>query len=143
MSGAQLEMRDEEVEALKTLVEVAVKLKESGVLDMLRVVAEKGMELLPMIQNDVSVHRAAALADAALRAIEALKPEEVLQAKLNTQAVAECTFRALASVDAGSVKPVGMGGLLGALRDKDVQTGLGLLLAIAKALGACIRSKSG
>ena len=143
MAAQQFEMGDEEIEALKTLVEVAVKLKESGMLDMLRVIAEKGMELLPMIQNDIPVQRAAALADAALRAIERLSPEETLRVKLNTQTVAECTFKALASVEASRVKPVGMGGMLSALRDKDVQTGLGLLLAIAKALGACIRSKQG
>ena len=143
MSTSRFEMGDEEVEALKTLADIAVRLKESGLLDMLRIVAEKGAELLPMIQNDVSVHRAAALADAAVRAVERLAPDEVVKAKLNTQTVAECTLRALASVDAGSVKPVGMGGLLSALRDRDVQMGLGLLLALAKALGACIRRKQG
>ena len=141
MNASRLEVGDEEVEALKTLADIAVKLKESGLLDMLRIIAEKGAELLPMIQNDISLHRTAALADAAVRAVESLAPDEVVRAKLNTQTITECTLKALASIDARSVKPVGMGGLLSALRDKDIQMGLGLLLAIAKALGACVRSR--
>ena len=139
MSGRELVLGEEEVRALKTLVEVAVKLKESGILDMLRVIAEKGWELFSYFSNDLAVNRAIAIGDAAAKAIERLNPETVIALRRSVEAVTGCSLKALASVDPGTVRPVSALGLLRALGDRDVQVGLGLLVAVAKALGSCIR----
>ncbi|ALL01907.1 hypothetical protein Pyrde_1864 [Pyrodictium delaneyi] len=143
-SVSQAETREETIQfdeegmkALETLVEVAVYLKESGILDLLRVVAERSGELLTIIANDPALHRVSALADGATRGITRLKPEEVISVKQNIEKLTECTLRSMAAVNPADVKPVGLFGMLGALRDRDVQRGLGLLLAIAKNLGAC------
>ncbi len=123
----------QEVEALQTLIETAIKLKESGILDMLYTIAEKSEELLMLLGNDVAVQRG----------IEALNPEEVRDAKPVIETLTSCSVKALASTRLEDAKPKGLLGLLGALRDKDVQTGLALMLLIAKSLGSCISRRTG
>ena len=137
MREKPLNFDEESMKALEALMEIAVYLKESGILDLLRVVAERSNELLALIGNDPAIHRATALAHGATRGITRLKPEEVVAAKQNIEKLTECTLRSMASVDPAEAKPVGLFGMLGMLRDRDVQRGLGLLLAIAKNLGAC------
>ena len=62
--------------------------------------------------------------------------------KMNLEELTYCTLNALAAAKSSEAKRVGLFGMLSALRDLDVQLGLGLLLAIAKNLGACIRSQA-
>ncbi len=133
----------QEVEALQTLIETAIKLKESGILDMLYTIAEKSEELLMLLGNDVAVQRGLGLANAVQRGIEALEPEEVRDAKPVIEALTSCSVKALASTRLEDVKPKGLLGILGALRDKDVQTGLALMLLIAKSMGSCISRRTG
>lgn len=139
--GEPLNFDEESMKALEALMEVAVYLKESGILDLLRIVAERSSELLALIGNDPAVHRASALAGGATRGITRLKPEEIVAAKQSIEKLTECTLRSIAAVDPAEAEPVGLFGMLGALRDRDVQRGLGLLLAIAKNLGACTAAK--
>lgn len=133
----KLNLDEESMKALEELVEVAVYLKRSGILDMLRIIAEKGMDLLAMISNDPAIYRAMTVVDAASRGMLRLHPEEVISAKMNLEKISECTLRSLASADPAKAKPVGLFGLLGALSDKNVQKGLGLLIEVARNLGAC------
>ena len=133
---------EESLKVLEALVETAVKLKESGLLDALRVIAERSTEIFAYVANEVPLHRFAALGDAATAAIGKLKPEEVQGLKLTVEQASECLFKSLASTKVENVQPVSTFGLLRVLGDKDVQIGLGFLIAIAKNLGACIRSKA-
>ncbi len=143
MAAQEKVLLDEEsLKALEALVETAVKLKESGILDALRVIAERSAEIFAYVANEVPLHRFAALGDAATAAIGKLKPEEVLDLRLTVEQASECLFKSLASTKVENVQPVSTFGLLRVLGDKDVQIGLGFLIAIAKNLGACIRSKA-
>ena len=141
MAEEKLRLDEESLKALETLVEIAVKLKETGMLDMLRVLAEKSGEIFAYIGNDVALHRLAAVGEAALHAAEKLSPDDVISMRLNVEQTSECLFRALASMRLEQVKPVSTLGALSVLRDRDVQVGLGFLVALAKQLGSCLRSK--
>ena len=137
-------LRDEEaIKALETLVETAVMLKETGMLDMLRVIAEKSGELLALIGNDVGIARALGLLHAAQSGLEnRVTGDDVRDAKKLIETMTGCTVKAMAATDPAKAKPRGLFGMLGALRDKDVQMGLAVLLDLAKNLGACIRSEA-
>ncbi|MEB3844822.1 MAG: DUF1641 domain-containing protein [Desulfurococcales archaeon] len=142
MSEQEKILLDEEsLKALEALIETAVKMKESGLLDALRVIAEKSSEIFAYVANEVPLHRFAALGDAATTAIGRLKPEEVISLKFTMEQASECLFKSLASTKVENIQPVSTFGLLRVLGDKDVQVGLGFLIAIAKNLGACIRQK--
>ncbi len=134
---------EEAVKALETLIETAVMLKESGMLDMLRVIAEKSGELLALIGNDVGLARALGLAHAAHSALEnRVTGADVAGAKNLIETMTGCTIKAMAKTDPAKAKPRGLFGMLGALRDRDVQMGLAVLLDLAKNLGACIRTEA-
>ena len=141
--AADLRLEPEDVKALEELVEIAVSLKKSGMLDMLRVIAEKSSEILTLVGNDVATQRAMSLAYGVQKAFEEVNMDEVREAKTIIEALTACSLKAMASTSLDEAKPKGLFGMLSALRDRDVQTGLALLLAIAKRLGACIREKQG
>jgi uncharacterized protein YjgD (DUF1641 family) len=64
-----------------------------------------------------------------------------IRLKLSVQNLSECAFKAIASENAEKAQPVGLMGLVKALRDPDVMTGLGVLIAMAKVLGGCVKEK--
>lgn len=133
-----VEMDGRDVEALRELVEIAVLLKETGILDLLRVVAEKGHELLALVGNDVGIARMAGLAYAVQAGLEKPSAEDIRDARRLVEKLVSCSISASARVSREEVKPVGLLGLLGALRDRKVQVALGLLLSLARSLGGCI-----
>ena len=135
-------VNEEGVKALETLIEVAVKLKESGLLDTLNFIAEKSGELLTIISNDVPLQRAAALGDAGLRALGRLEPQEVINVKFNMEELTTCAFKALSEFKVEELKPVGLAGMLKAVNDKDMQLGLAMMMALGKAMGKCLREKA-
>lgn len=140
----EVSLDEEAVKALETLIETAVKLKESGMLDMLRFIADKSGELLMLLGNDVGIQRALGLAHAAHSALEnRVSAQDVAGAKPLIETMTGCTIKAMAATDPAKAQPRGLFGMLGALRDKDVQMGLAVLLDLAKNLGACIRSETG
>lgn len=110
---AARERGEAEARALEHLVEVAVRLEESGVLDLLealadRRVVESASRLLLTTGTLRALDNLEALADALGRVAEALgEPPE----------------------------PLGVKGLLDALRDPRVQRGLGVLVNVLRALG--------
>ena len=133
---------EEALKALETLVEIAVKLKESGLLDTLNFIAEKSDELLAIMANDVPLQRAAALGDAGLRALGKLETEELISVKLNMEELTTCAFKSLSDLKFEELKPVGLGGMLKVMNDKDLQMGLAMMIALGKAMGKCLRSKA-
>ncbi len=137
----EMEINEEGIKALETLVKVAVKLKESGMLDMLYFLAEKSGEILSIISNDVGLARAGALGHAGIAALEKLEPDEVLSIKSNLEELTTCAFKSLAEMKIEELKPVGLMGLLKAPKDEDMQYGLAMLMALGKAMGRCLKSK--
>ncbi|RUM48106.1 MAG: hypothetical protein DSY37_00550 [Hyperthermus sp.] len=143
MAEEKLRLDEESLRALETLVEVAVRLKEAGILDMLRVIAEKGEELMALLGNDVGIMRMLGLAHAAHSALEhGVTADDVAGAKRVIELLTSCGLKAMASTEPSRVKPRGLFGMMGALRDRDVQVGLSLLLDIAKNLGVCVRQRT-
>jgi len=138
----RVDMDEEAAKALETLVETAVALKRSGMLDMLRVIAEKSSEILAMVGNDPSIQRALGIVHAAQSGISKVSPDEVREAKNVVELVTACGLKAMAATKPEEAKPKGLFGMMGAMRDKDVQMGLALMLLVAKNLGACIRQQA-
>ncbi|KSW12104.1 hypothetical protein CF15_04860 [Pyrodictium occultum] len=133
-----LKFDEESMKALEDIIEALVYLKKSGMLDMLKFIAEKSNELFTILSRDPTLYRLLALTHGATRGINSLEPEEVVSAKLNVEGITSCTMKSMASLKPSEVKPLGLLGLMGALRDPEVQHGIGLLIAMAKHLGACL-----
>ncbi len=127
-----------EVQALKDLMEVAYALKKSGILGMLKEFLADSEATLSTFQNDPSLTRLGVLIGAILEAARRLDGAQVAQLKMNTEDTSFCLFNSLANTKPAEAEAKGLFGLMGALRDPDVQKGLGYLIAIAKNLGACI-----
>ena len=136
----RIEAGELEVQALKDLLEVAVKLKETGILGMLKEFLSDNEEHLSGLQADTSLIRLGFLIGALMEASRRLPSEKTPSLKMNFEDTAYCLFNSIADTKPDQTKRVGLTGLMGALRDPDVQAGLGFLIGIAKNLGACIRS---
>ncbi|MCE4625916.1 MAG: DUF1641 domain-containing protein [Desulfurococcales archaeon] len=135
---------DFELEALKELLEVAVELKKSGILGMLKSFLSEGEEALAGLQRDPSLLRLGVLLGALFEAARRLEAEKTVQLKMNVEDASYCLFNTLAEVSPAKAEPKGgIFGLMGVLRDPDVQKGLGYLIAMAKSLGACMRRMEG
>jgi len=128
-----------EAQALKELVEVAVKLKESGLLGMLKDVVSDSEGAFAAILSDPSTFRLAALIGAVLEAGRRLDGSRVPGLKNCVENAVYCLLEGMANTDPAKAEPKGLMALMGALRDPDVQKGLGFLIALAKNLGACLR----
>ncbi len=135
--------RPRDVEALEELVEIAVLLKDTGLLDFLRIVAEKAHEILQLVSNDKGVARAAGLLYAVQAGLERPGPDEFREARLLLEEATACTLEAAAKTRREDLKPIGTLGLLSALRDRRVQVGLSLLLSLARGLGECLEKRRG
>jgi len=127
-----------EAAALKELVDVAVELKKSGVLGMLKEIASSADSLMEGIEADTSFMRLGLLLGALLEASRRLDAGKTAGLKMNTEDAAYCLLDTLASTKPGEAKEAGLVDLLKALGDPDVKRGLGYLLAVAKNLGACL-----
>lgn len=134
-----IEYNEVDVKALEDLLEVARELKKTGVLGMLKEFAESYEAMMEGMQADVSTFRLGLLLGAMLEASRRLEAEKAISLKMNTEDAAYCIFNSLAETKPSEAQPRGMMGLMSALRDPDVQKGLGYLIAIAKNLGACLK----
>ncbi|HEU97917.1 MAG: DUF1641 domain-containing protein [Fervidicoccaceae archaeon] len=129
-----------EIQALKDFMEVAVQLKKSGILGMLKEALSSPDEAMAGIQADTSLLRLGVLLGAFLEAARRLEGEKIEKLKLNTEDASFCLLNGLASTSPSEAKPRGgLLSLMGALGDPDIQKGLGYLLELAKNLGACMR----
>ncbi len=116
----------ERLDVVRDLVETLFEFKRSGILDDLVNLAASVRFFTEGVLSKDFIERLSRLQEVALIAGTNLSmdPSKV-----------DCITYALAS--ANEVRPVGLMGLLSALRDPEVQRGLGLLVAILKRLGAC------
>ncbi len=130
-----------EAKALADLIDIAVRLKESGILDLLRELADMADEIVSAVADDAGLYRTLGLADAAQSGLAKVEDDEFIQAKMALEDLVRCSMKGLAEAGKGDIPRVGLTGMLGALKDKDVQKGLGLLLTIAKGVGSCVDEK--
>ncbi|WP_297416615.1 DUF1641 domain-containing protein [Thermococcus sp.] len=135
---SELTLTPEEVIAIKEMAEVALALKKGGTLGMLKSMAENGDKLLETIAEEKAVLRLAGIGNAALEPVREIETEEVEKIQVNTEELVEAFLKALAKTDPKDAPRVGVTSALGYLRDEDVQKGLGLLLILAKNLGAAL-----
>ncbi|WP_297550283.1 DUF1641 domain-containing protein [Thermococcus sp.] len=138
---SELKLTPEEVSAVKELIEVAVALKKSGTLGILKAMTENGDKLLETIAEEKAVLRLAGIGNAALEPVREIEPEEVEEIQVNIEELVGALLKALARTNPKEVPRVGMTAALGYLRDEDVQKGLGFLLTLAKNLGAVLNGK--
>jgi len=124
--------------AIENLAFIAYKLKESGLLDMLAVLAEKYEELLQSIGSDQRVFHAMAAMQAVL---DGMRNADPWKYKPALQLMTHCVFQGMDPEKLAGAKPVGLLGLMSALRDPDISFGLGVMLAMAKNVGKCMRSE--
>ncbi len=135
----RIEQEALEEEALATLMKIAVKLKESGLLDMLETIAEKYEELLLYTSSDRRVYHALAAVEATLNGMKEADPWKYKPA---IEKLTACLFKALDAEELAKAEPVkGIRSLLRALSDPRVAKGLGLLLHIAAKLGECTEAR--
>jgi len=130
-----------EIQALKDLMDLAVQLKKSGLLGMLKTILEDTEGAMAGMQADTSLLRLGVLIGALFEASRRLDGGQIASLKMNTEDAAYCLLNSLAATNPAKAEPKGMFGLLGALRDPDVQKGLGFIIALAKNLGGCMNKK--
>jgi uncharacterized protein YjgD (DUF1641 family) len=121
--------------ALEELLEVAAKLKESGLLDTLKAMLERYEDLMTLLADDRRLFHALAIMEGALNGLEESDPAKM---KWATTQMMSCLTKGVEDVADGKVEPVGLMGLMKALREPEVMYGLGVLLAMARALGRCV-----
>ncbi len=138
---SELKLTPEEIAAVKELVGVAVALKQSGTLGLLKAMAENGDHLLETVAEEKAVLRLAGIGNAALEPVREIGPEEVEEIQVNTEELVGALLKALSKTNPKEAPKVGMTAALGYLRDEDVQKGLGFLLVLAKNLGAALNGK--
>ncbi|NJE48494.1 DUF1641 domain-containing protein [Thermococcus sp. 9N3] len=138
---SELNFTPEEISAVKELVEVAVALKKSGTLGILKAMTENGDKLLETIAEEKAVLRLAAIGNAALEPVREIEAGKVNDISMNVEELVGALLKALAETNPKEVPKVGMTGAIGYLRDEDVQKGLGFLLTLAKNLGAALNEK--
>lgn len=121
--------------ALAALAELAVKLRETGLLDLLIVLAENYDEALDLAANGPL----SSLIALGLAAGEGARKAGAVEAAATVEKLSECTVRALKPDNLSRARPVtGLLSLLRELSDPRVARGLGLLLHLARSLGECL-----
>jgi len=116
------------IDVIKELVNTLFEFKRSGVLDDLLNAAASLRFLTEGLLTRDFMERVGKLQEVALVAGTNLA--------IDTSKI-DCLTYALAAAD--DARPVGLFGLVSALRDPDVQKGLGFLIAVLKKLGSCQR----
>ncbi|MFN3805200.1 MAG: DUF1641 domain-containing protein [Pyrobaculum sp.] len=120
----------ERIDVIRDLVVTLKEYKLSGVLDdLLKIAATIRFLTEGLLTRDL-IERISKLQEVAFVAGTNLAQD--------TSKV-DCLTHAMAAADAS--KPVSLMGLLSALRDPEVQRGLGYLISLLKNLGACMREK--
>ena len=142
MAGEKVAFDEVEVQALKDLIEVAVELKKTGLLGMMKEFLADTEDLMASVANDTSNFRLIALLGALMEAARRLDGAQIASIKKTTEDASYCLLNSLAEVDPAKAEPKGMMGMMSALRDPDVQKGLGFLIALAKSLGGCLNRLS-
>jgi len=143
MAEGNLEEVSPEVQAqtLGELLNSIAALKKSGLLGLLNYLAERSDDTFLTVADDPVLMRLAGLLATLGRGVEKVDGIQYAKAKMAVEDLTSCAFNALGNVDVSKPRKLGLMGLMRALGDPDVSQGLGILLDIAKGLGACARSK--
>ena len=121
---------------LLELAEVARRLKENGILDLLRVVAENYDDIVERLSTGGAAV-AGAIGSAFLEGVGEAEGS-VYRAAGEARVLGRCLVEALASARGAAPRVTGPVSLLRALQDPEVARGLSLLLGVAKVLGRCM-----
>lgn len=121
-------------EALEKFLDLLVRMNELGLLDTLKDLMDP--ELIGRLSELVLTPGTMKLLDRADDLLELAGSVDVEDLKRGLPLV-KAALEALAR----EPKPVGLRGLLGALRDPDVQRGLGLAVEVLRAIGKATRTK--
>jgi uncharacterized protein YjgD (DUF1641 family) len=121
-------------EALEKFLDLLVRMNELGLLDTLKDLMDP--ELIGRLSELVLTPGTMKLLDRADDLLELAGSVDVEDLKRSLPLV-KAALEALAR----EPKPVGLRGLLGALRDPDVQRGLGLAIEVLRAIGKAARAK--
>ncbi len=124
-----------EGKSIEELVELLLKLKESGLLDTLKAMLERYEDLMTLLAQDTRMFHAMAVMEGALNGLEEADPGKL---KWATMGMVNCLTKGMEEVYDGKVEKVGLVGLLKALREPEVMYGLGMLLTMARAMGKCM-----
>ncbi|MEB3755577.1 MAG: DUF1641 domain-containing protein [Desulfurococcales archaeon] len=143
MSQEKLNLAETELETevIKDLVELIKELKKTGLLGMIKEFVKDFEAFLANMQNDTSFTRTFMLLGAFLEATRKLDGSQMAGLKLSTENATYCALDSLSKTDASKAKPRGLWGLMSALRDPDVQKGIGYVVEIMKNLGSCMNKK--
>lgn len=127
----------EHADEVQAMLQQLVELKRTGALDAVMIAVSRFEELIHYIFLDPAVFRLLSVAaDGALGAMAKLEAPDVLNMKSSLQELIMHLGKNLTPDMLTGAKPVkGVWGLLTALSDPDVQRGLGVALALLKALG--------
>ncbi|WP_069808254.1 DUF1641 domain-containing protein [Vulcanisaeta thermophila] len=126
----------ENIDELRGLLDQLLELKRSGVIDALMLIVNRFDELLQYLFQDPAVFRLISLlVDGSLGAMNKMDTQDVLRLKGTISELGGCLGK---NLDLTNAKPVGgLMGLWRALSDPDVQRGLGIMMALLKAMGKC------
>ncbi|WP_054857621.1 DUF1641 domain-containing protein [Vulcanisaeta sp. JCM 16159] len=130
------------IDEIRGLLDQLIELKRSGVIDALMIIVNRFEEVIQYLFQDPAIFRLLSiLVDGSLQAMNRLDTQDVLRLKGLIQDMGGCLGK---NVDLANAKPVGgLMGLWRALGDKDVQRGLGVAMALLKALGKCSAQQQG
>ncbi len=134
----QAQFNEAEVQALKELVEVAVELKKSGILGLVKDALKDTEYAFSSLLSDPSLLRLSIFLGAILEASRKIDGSQVAPLKKTVEDTTFCLLDSLSKTEPAKAEPRGLMGLMSALRDPDVQKGLGFLIALAKNLGGCL-----
>lgn len=143
MAENKVEEASPEIQAqtIGQLLNSIAALKKSGLLGLLNYLAEKSDDTFLTVADDPVIMRLAGLLATLGRGIEKVDGTQYAKAKMAMEDLTNCAFNALGNIDVSKERKLGLMGLMRALGDPDVAQGLGILIDIAKGLGACARSK--
>ncbi|MGC9112001.1 DUF1641 domain-containing protein, partial [Acidilobus sp.] len=116
-------------------------LKRSGLLGMISYLADKAEDSFLSAATDPALMRLMALLASVSYGITKVDATDLANAQNALTDLTSCTIESLAKLDLSHPRKVGLLGLMSSLSDPDISQGLGILLDIAKQLGACARSK--
>lgn len=136
-----LSLLAENADELKSLFEMLIELKRSGVLDSLMIIVNRFDEIIHYLFQDPAVFKLLALlVDGSLGVVNKLDANDVIKLKGLMQSLGGCVGKNADAVT--KAQPVkGLMGLWRALGDDDVQRGLGVALELLKLLGKCTGGK--
>ena len=129
-------------EDLRALVADLIELEKSGTLDVIVTAVKKMDELLQYLFQEPALYRLlAVLLDGSLGAARQLEAEDVVGLKATISQLGGCVAKSAELEKLKSAKPLGLGGLMKAMGDPDVQKGLGITIELLRALGKCASSE--